>query len=230
MKNQKQLALNLCLRDAMTFSNYFAADNTKLITFLSTALEKMQGQFAFLWGAAGVGKTHLLMACCNYLEQHKLATFYLSLKEATNIQPAIFDDIDNLALICIDDLDVIVGERQWEEAIFHLFNKVIAAQKMLLVAANSAPQGLAFALPDLQSRMCSDIIWQVQPLSDEEKIQALRQRAKLRGLDLPKIVANYLLNHYARDMHNLFACLDILDKASLEEQRKLTVPFVKDVL
>jgi DnaA family protein len=70
----------------------------------------------------------------------------------------------------------------------------------------------------------------VQPLSDPEKSLALQLRAKQRGLSLSQDVANYLLTHAPRDMGQLFMLLERLDLASLQRQRKITIPFVKEVL
>lgn len=230
MQAHRQLALNISLRDSMTFESYFAETGSKVLNLLKELLQAQNWQFAYLWGGHDVGKTHLLMACCNYCAEQKFASLYLPLAEHKNLQPEILDDIEHLELICIDDLQAIIGLPAWEEAIFHCFNKMHDSAKHLIIAANAAPQGLQFGLLDLQSRMSSNMILHLQPLSDEQKINALIWRAKLRGLDLPVTVAKFLLHRYARDMQSLLATLDVLDKASLQEKRRLTLPFVKQIL
>ena len=100
----------------------------------------------------------------------------------------------------------------------------------MIVAANLAPKSLGLFLPDVVSRLVSGIVFQMQPLSDEEKLQVLIMRAERRGMTLSEEVGKFILNHCPRHMSTLFAALDALDKISLATQRKLTIPFVKTVL
>ena len=100
----------------------------------------------------------------------------------------------------------------------------------MLVASHTPPAQIAWQLPDLGSRLTSGLIFAIQELLDTEKIAALQYRARKRALDLPQEVGQYLLSHYPRSMHDLFTALDRLDRYSLAEQRRLTIPFVKKVL
>jgi DnaA family protein len=85
-------------------------------------------------------------------------------------------------------------------------------------------------LADLRSRLAWGPVFQLQSLSDVEKYEALRIRANLRGLELPRNVAEYLMRHYPRDLFGLFERLEALDTAAMAMQRRLTIPFVKSVL
>jgi DnaA family protein len=97
----------------------------------------------------------------------------------------------------------------------------------MVVAANAAPAAIGIALPDLLSRLGWGPVFQLHPLADSEKSEALRMRARQRGMELSAEVADYLLNHASREMHDLFTLLDRLDEGSLAAQRKLTIPFVR---
>ncbi len=130
-----------------------------------------------------------------------------------------------------DDLQVVIGKREWEEALFVLYKPRPSRKATLLIGANAPPLQLNYLLPDLKSRLSSGLIFQIQELSDEEKISALRLRAQLRGLELSEEVGEYLLLRRApRELPKLIALLEELDRASLIAQRKLTVPFVKEKL
>jgi DnaA family protein len=89
---------------------------------------------------------------------------------------------------------------------------------------------MGLIVPDLISRLTWGMVFQLQPLSDEEKLQVLIMRADCRGMTLSEEVGKFILNHCPRHMSTLFAALDALDKVSLAVQRKLTIPFVKTVL
>merc|ERR1712000_672341 len=121
----------------------------------------------------------------------------------------------------------VAGNKEWEEGLFHLFNRVRDRQGHMLIAANQAPNHVGIQLPDLSSRLSWGMVYQVEPLEDDDKILALLLRAKRRGLNMNDDVARFILSRGPRDMQGLFDLLDKLDQASLSAQRKLTIPFIK---
>src|SRR5690606_29473922 len=132
-----------------------------------------------------------------------------------------------LPLVALDHLQAVAGQPDWEEALFHLFNRIRDRQSHLLIAADQAPAHTAVRLPDLLSRLSWGVVYQVQELDDNDKILALMLRARKRGLNLSDDVARFMLSRGPRDMQGLCDLLDRLDAASLAAQRKLTIPFVK---
>lgn len=227
----QQLVLPLFyVQDETTFAHYYPGKNTQLIEYLKNAALNEREAFLYLWGASGVGKTHLLQACCHWAYAVGISCTYIPFSEMKAFTPDIFEGLEKLQLVCIDDAHKIAGDPVWEEAFFHFFNRMQAAGSHLVVAAESIPQDLGMVLPDLVSRLSWGLTFQVQFLSDEEKMAALQQRAEERGMHLSEEVAQYILRYYPRDLLSMFKALDLLDKASLAEQRRLTKPFVKEVL
>ena len=123
-----------------------------------------------------------------------------------------------------------MGQPEWEEALFHAFNRLRDAGKQLLIAADAPPRKLPIKLPDLQSRLSLALIFQLHELSDDEKLRALQLRASRRGLRLSDDVGRFILARSVRSMTVLFDTLEQLDTASLQAQRKLTIPFLKEAL
>ncbi len=230
MNGLKQLALNLCLKDTASFANFFTGKNDQLVAALSNLPVSASSPFIYLWGKVGVGKSHLLASVCQLFGEHGFSSAYLPLEDVGGLSLQILDDLEALDLLCIDDLHLIAGNLAWEEKIFHCFNKLTVHNKKIVITANASPQAIPLKLQDLKSRMSSGLVFAVHELSDEEKINGLKLRAKLRGLEFSDQVANFLLNHYVRDTKSLFGVLDRLDKEALIAQRKLTVPFIKDIL
>jgi DnaA family protein len=99
----------------------------------------------------------------------------------------------------------------------------------MLFAATASPAELGLSLADLVSRLQSGPVFHVPVLDDEQKIQALRLRARQRGLELENEPAKYLLNRFPRDLNALFEVLDTLDAQSLVKQRRITIPFIREV-
>lgn len=218
-----QIPLRLNPQDIYRFDNFhFMQDELK-------QLESSNDEnFIYLWGSEGCGKTHLLLASIAEQPQHSL---YLPLSDLVKTaSPEILQSVEQLDLLCIDDLDAIAEQVEWQEALFHCFNRLKLSACKLLVAARHNPASIDFTLADLRSRMATAVVYQIEPLDDEGKKQALVIQAKVRGLELPEDVAQYLLRHHSRDIHVLMAVLNQLDNASMVSKRRLTIPFVRQVL
>ncbi|MEQ3762626.1 MAG: DnaA regulatory inactivator Hda [Alcanivorax sp.] len=223
----QQLTLPVVIRDDARFANYHAGPNEQIVQSLQQQWTTSGEPFIYLWGASGVGCSHLLQAACHYAEGLGHHSVYLPLDELVEMGPGVLESMEQLPLVALDNLQVIAGNEEWEEAIFHLFNRIRDRQSHLLIAANANPQQLGIRLPDLTSRLSWGMVYQVGALADEEKVLALLLRAHRRGLNLTDDVARYILTRGPRDSQALFDLLERLDQASLTAQRKLTIPFIK---
>lgn len=228
-----QLPLGVRLRDDATFANYYPGANAAALGYVERLCEAEAGwaeSLIYLWGGEGVGRSHLLQAACLRFEQRGESAVYLPLAEVVEYGPALLDNLEQCELVCLDDLDAVAGRSDWEEALFHLFNRLRDSGRRLLLAASSSPRELPVQLADLQSRLTLALVFQLQSLSDEDKLRALQLRASRRGLHLSDEVGRFILTRGERSMSALFDLLERLDQASLQAQRKLTIPFLKETL
>lgn len=232
MNKINQLALSVQLPDNETFASFTSKENIAVVNQLKsfiTQKEKQPNSF-YLFGLSGVGKSHLLHACSSYAAQQSKTSVCLSCAELKQLPVEVLDGLEQIDLICLDDINLIAGDEQWQQAIFDLYNRVLEQNKCLLVSGDESAQQLGITLPDLLSRLTWGLTEQVKPLNDEEKSAALQRRATQRGLMLTDEAVRFLLNRSNRDMSSLLESLDLLDKASIREQRKITIPFIKNVL
>ncbi|MDF1655412.1 MAG: DnaA regulatory inactivator Hda [Coxiellaceae bacterium] len=225
-----QLPLNVSLDDDATFQNFYIGDNAAVVSALRHLVETRSDQAIYVWGASGSGHSHLLQATCHYMQKNNGTAMYLSLSDFAQLSPEIFDGMEQFDLVVLDDIDAIANNMNWQEALFHFYNRAKQFDTQLAFAARGAPRALPWMLADLQSRLSHGLVFHLQPLSDKQKIAAVSLRAKNRGLELSPGVGQFLLNHYQRDMSALFQLLERLDVASIAAQRKLTLPFVRQVL
>ncbi len=226
----QQLALRMWLRESATFANYVYGSNGQVVTSLQQACGGGAERFIYLWGSNSVGKSHLLQAACHTAAATGEGSVYLPLSEP-GLVPEMLDGLEQMAVVAVDNLDAIAGNRSWETALFHLYNRIRdQGHGVLLVAANQPLPAQPLTLPDLHSRLAWGLVFQLHSLSDAEKLAALQQRADQRGFELSEEVGRYLLRHYQRDMTALFELLELLDQRSLAQQRRLTIPFVKEVI
>ncbi|WP_241825929.1 DnaA inactivator Hda [Izhakiella australiensis] len=231
MNTPAQLSLPLYLPDDETFASFWPGDNSVLLAALQGALVRDHGSYFYIWAREGSGRSHLLHAACAELSARNQAVGYVPLDKRTWFVPEVLDGMEQLALVCIDNIECVAGDQPWEMAIFNLYNRILESGKTRLIITGDRPaRQLNLQLPDLASRLDWGQIYRLQPLSDEDKVQALQLRARQRGFELPEDVGRFLLKRLDREMRTLFTTLDRLDHASISAQRKLTIPFVKEIL
>ncbi|WP_261844731.1 DnaA regulatory inactivator Hda [Aliamphritea ceti] len=225
-----QLPLGIALRDDAKFETYLSRGNELVCNYLAQVANGEGDLFLYLWGTPGAGCSHLLQGACHASDPAGRTAVYLPLDELIDLGPGVLDGMEHLDLVCLDNLQAIAGNREWEEALFHFFNRIRSENNFLVVAADRAPRQLGIKLPDLASRFTWGMVFQVQGLDDDGKVIALQVRAQSRGFELSEEVARFLIHRASRSMQDLFDLLDQLDNASLSAQRKVTIPFVKQVL
>jgi len=225
-----QLPLGIAFRTYPSLVRFIAGRNAQALAAVRGCALGAGEPFLFLWGGCGDGKSHLLQGACELAAGAGIPAAYIPLAQHGELAPAICADLDELALVCLDDLEAVAGQKDWEEALFHLFNRLRERGRRLLAAARQPPAALPLRLPDLRSRLASGLTLGLEPLEDGEKERLLMAGATQRGLRLSKETARYLLHHLPRDNHSLLRFLDTLDHASLAEQRRPTLPFIRRLL
>lgn len=223
-----QLPLGLRLDPGATFESLQEGANRVAVSEVRAAAAAPA--WIYLCGPRGTGKTHLLHAACHEAASHQRTACLVPLGQAHQWSVRALSGLQGVELVCFDELDAIAGDREWEEAVFNLLNGLRESTASVLMAAVERPAALRWRLPDLRSRLGWGTVRRLKPLDDEDKLAALKQRARLRGLELPDEVAGYLMRRVARDTKSLFRLLDRLDHESLAAKRRLTVPFVREVL
>ena len=228
--NNPQLPLGLELRDSARFDGFFAGPNREAVDSLRLAAVGQGESLVYIAGPAGMGKTHLLQAACHHAAGNRRASTYLPMQQLFELAPAVLEGMEQMDLVCLDDVQLMAGDEAWEHGLFNLFNRLREAGGPLLVAGEQRPGLTGFCLPDLVSRLGWGVTYVLRPLDDADMLAALSCRAAGRGLELPEETASFLLKRIPRDPASVFNLLDRLDEASMIEQRRLTIPFVKSVL
>ncbi|MDX1635775.1 MAG: DnaA regulatory inactivator Hda [Marinobacter sp.] len=225
-----QLTLGVRLRDDARFENFHGARNAAPAARLRQWLAAGEPPVLVLCGEQGTGKSHLLQAACFQTEQQGDTAVCVSLAELMQFEPGVLAGLEHHQLVALDDLDRVAGRREWEEAVFHLYNRIQDAGHRLLVALPDLPAQLPLVLGDLVSRLQHGLLLQLGRYQDDDHLRILQARAEQRGLVLGDEVAGYILKRAPRELGALLAILDRLDENSLRAQRGLTVPFVKSVM
>jgi len=230
-----QLPLGFEPGELFTFDSFVAGKNSVAVALAKhMATSGYSGpaeseQQLYIWGEQGRGKSHLLQASCNLAAKNQHTVCYLTQDEILNQSTDIFDGLEQIELVCLDDIEAWLVDPSWENALFDLINRMRENNSCLMLASSFSPDENFVKLADLRSRLAWGPVFYLQEISDKEKYQALSYRARQSGLELPESVADYLMKRYPRDMFGLFERLSVLDKASMAMQRRLTIPLVKSV-
>jgi DnaA family protein len=241
----RQFALDLSHSPKASLENYLPGKDLALVSALQALCKSWQEapqpqsnnplnhRWIYWWGPEGSGRSHLLQAMTNAAQNVGLEYFSLHPKEPitwVRLEEKISElaQSDAPSLITVDDVESL--DERLVAALFRILNGVQASKNIhILMAGKSAPANLALR-EDLRTRLGWGLVFQTQLLGDDEKIQALEQAAKARGLVLSPDVLPWLLNRFYRDMPNLMALMDALDAYSLETKRAVTLPLVRELL
>lgn len=225
----RQLTLGVQLKERATFDSFLTARNVELVAHLRHVAGTTPAGATWIAGPHTAGKSHLLQAVCAATPAGKRAA-YLPLESLLPFGPAAIEGADQLDVACYDDVQAIAGLDDWERKLFSHWQRALERGGTLIFAARENPAQVEFALADLKSRLASSTVFAVRELHDDEQLEALDLRARLRGFDLPVETARYLQRRYPRDMRSLCEVLDTLDDAAFTAQRRITVPFIKEIL
>lgn len=226
----QQLPLEVRLADYALFETFFGGPNEACVHALRDVARVASYAFVWVWGGEQTGRSHLLQACVNETAAASGRAAYLPVDPEFALTPEVVEGLDSCDVVCVDDVGAVAGDAPWERALLLLYEGVRQRGGRLVMAADKAPLHSAFTLPDLASRFASGAAFRLKEMSDDDRIRAMQLRAKWRGLELSDEVARYVMTRADRGSGSLFALLDRLDREALVAQRRLTVPFVRDVL
>ncbi len=225
----QQIPLQFQPRRQDRFESFVAGENRALVDMLAS-LPDENNRLIFIHGDSGSGKTHLLNAMCQQAQQQAMSAIYLPLARLDDAVASQLHGLENTSVVCIDDLDNACGRVIWEEALFHLFNRVIEKQGTMLIAARAAPASLPIRLADLRSRLNWGQVQRVHNLAESGRREVLKSYARQQGFEVPANVLNYFFSRSRRNLKELLSAMELLGQSAFAQKRAITVPLAREVL
>ena len=225
-----QLPLALRWPAHQRFESFVDGGNGAGLDLLRRAARGDAHDRVFVAGAVGSGKTHLLIAACAEAVAVERSAQYLDLSRLTGASVDTIRRFGGSDVLAIDNVDAVAGMPEAEHALFDLHNRCRAGGSALLFAASGPPASIGLKLPDLVSRLSACAQWQMRPLDEATRRRIVRELGAGRGLELDDAVLDWLFTRKARDLGSLVALLDRIDQAALAAQRRLTLPFLRQLL
>jgi DnaA-homolog protein len=233
MVTGKQLILDVYCEPRLNFANYVVAkENEAAVSYLSRLIHKDNNDFWFIYlhSPCKSGKTHLLKSCCYALVKARTPHIFLDLRKAASLSPSILSGLSGVGLVCLDNIENILGSLGWEEAIFNLYNELAAAKVPLVVSSRYSPLEINFDLPDLNSRMRSGLNFKLAELDDNNKVEVMGKVAKEMGFDLPDSLLYFMISHYDRCLQSLIMLVKKVGHIALSENKKPSLNTVKKAM
>ena len=204
--------------------------HTSLDDYVGVAAHRLLelDQLIVLSGDAGTGKSHLLQGLCHQMTDSVGSALYLPM--LASLAPGILHGLEDSDLVCLDDIDEILATPGWQAALFHLINACCDQGAKLVLSSSEPIDALPIELPDLMSRLKGAYLLSTDILSDVEKLEVIRIKSRRLGFEMDEGVCSFILSRSQRDMPHLARLVDRLDEATLRQQKKITIPFVKKAL
>ncbi len=210
--------------------SFLTGENEALIKLIKQITNKETNHTLYLWSDSGTGKSHLLQAACKQAAESELHVAYIPLNQLDELSAEMLHDLGELDLVCIDDVEEVIGQIEWQQGLTWLYNELKDNEHSLIISGHTSPASSKLELDDLKSRLSSDQVIQIKSPNDELKVEILKQKANERSFELSDEVIEFLIRRVDRNLTSLIEVLDKIDHASLAEKRKITIPFVKGLI
>jgi len=232
MNKPKQLIFPFQINQKASFDSFFCSpDNQNLMTRLADIAVSQDANELIIHGAKGSGKSFLMQAICNELSSSEKQFAFIPMKKALNMGVEIFQNLGSLDTVCIDDLQLILANQEWETALFNLINECQQSKcSLILSLGGTQPVEESIVLPDLLSRIKRMEFLPLHAVQDELFNQAIVFVAQQLEIKIDNPELEFLLNHQTRIFSLLVENIITLDKQAASLKRKITIPLIKETL
>ncbi|HNS48739.1 MAG TPA: chromosomal replication initiator protein DnaA [bacterium] len=227
-----------------TFDNFVIGDSNRLAHAAALSVAQSPGTAynpLFIYGPVGVGKTHLMQAIGNHARhQAGLQVAFLSsekflnefIESLQNKSTAAFRNrFREVDLLLIDDVQFLGGKEETQREFFHTFNTLYDFHKQVIVSSDRPPG----EMKDIEKRLVSRFEWglvvDIQPPDLETRVAIIKNKARLKNLDLPQEVAFCIAEKVEGNVRLLEGALNkLLACASLYEKSVVDLEFSQSIL
>ena len=232
MNKPKQLIFPFQINQKASFDSFFCSpDNQNLMTRLADIVSSPDTSELIIHGEEGSGKSFLMQAICNELSSAEKQFAFIPMKKAFNMGVEIFQNLGSLDAVCIDDLQLILANQDWETALFNLINECQQSNcSLMLSLGGTQPLDESVILPDLLSRIKRMEFIALHAVQDEFFNQAIDFVAQQLDIKIEEAELEFLLKHQTRMFSLLVENIITLDNQAASLKRKITIPLIKETL
>ena len=245
---QKRIRLankGIYLNPKYTFDNFIKGVSNQFAHAAALAVAESPGKVynpLFIYGGAGLGKTHLMNAIGNRVleNRHDGSILYIPTEQfITEVVSALRHDkmtdlkekYRNLDLLLLDDIQFIAGKERTQEEFFHTFNSLYEKQKQIVVSCDRSPKEMSDITDRLRSRFTMGLIADIQPPDIETKIAIIYKKAEMMNIrTLPEDVVHFLADKIKSNIRELEGSLIRIAAQASFSGEEITIEKTKNIL
>ena len=232
-----------------TFDTFVVGSSNRYLFAASKAVAENPGNSynpLFIYGGAGLGKTHIMHAIANHIKLHNptLNVLYATCEKfasdlITNLRQGkaysqegmeFRSKYRNVDVLIIDDVQFLAKKQSTQEEFFHTFNELYGQNKQIVLSADCHPKEIELLSDRLKTRFEGGLMAQVLPPDIETKIAILQKKAEMRKYILSLDVALYLAEMSDNDVRSLEGMLNKVIFASMLHERPITIDLAKEAI
>lgn len=232
------------LNPRYTFDTFVVGPTNKMAHAVSVAVAESPGGSynpLFLYGGAGLGKTHLMHSIAHHIINNRkdLRVLYVTSEKFTNElidslkhdkNKEFRDKYRNIDVLLIDDIQFIIGKESTQEEFFHTFNELHEAKKQIVISSDKHPREISTLEERLRSRFEWGITADIQPPDYETRMAILKKRAELENLEIDTEVMQYVATNITSNIRELEGALNKIYVFANLEKRPVTLPLAEEAL
>ena len=244
VKPDSESLMNAHLNPRYTFETFVVGKNNDIAHATALAVAEDPGTYGnplFIYGGAGLGKTHLLHSIAHYvLGKHpNYRIIYVTSEEFTNelvhsIQHKQIENFKNkyrnIDMLLIDDIQFIVNKESTQEEFFHTFTTLYESKKQIVISSDKPPKDINGLEDRLITRFKAGLTVDVQPPNYETRMAILKKRAELDNIQVDDESLNYIATNIKSSIRELEGALKQIYNFSRLRKKMINFELTKEAL
>ena len=230
------------LNPSFTFESFIVGSSNQFAYTSSKSVAEKPGAIynpLFLYGGAGLGKTHLVQAIGNYQISKGRKVIYTTFEQFMNkftshlrsqTMDRFRDHFRECDVLIIDDIQFLSGKEQTQEEFFHTFNELHQAKKQIIITSDRQPSKIGRLVDRLKSRFEWGLMADIQPPELETKIAIIQKKCEIDGINLNKEIINYIASNMGNNIREIEGSIIKLNAYGIMMNQALTLDFAQNVI
>ena len=232
------------LNERYTFETFVIGKNNELAQAASVAVADAPGETynpLFLYGGAGLGKTHLMHSIAHYIIEHKkgMKVLYVTSEKFTNElidclkhnkNEEFRNKYRNIDVLLIDDIQFIIGKESTQEEFFHTFNSLYEENKQIIISSDKPPKDMQILDERFRSRFEWGLTADIQPPDYETRMAILNKRAELDNINIDTEIMEYVANNVKSNIRELEGALNKICVYSKLKRKPIDLELAQEAL